>query len=298
MSAITSSTTLISTNILGEPTLKKRKLFNSDEVEHAEHLDALKKLDAIDLKRPVIVRAMPLKSGSTGEKILHLIRHGQGFHNLIATMYRNNDKTWKTDTYSPDNPYCLKELLDPPLTEIGREEAENLYKSLHKKSQKKTLGISVELIVVSPLRRAIQTAIIAYQHLYNDNKTRWVATDLVRETMGAHICDKRRKISKKKLEFPYIDYSNIANDDDTDWKEDHRETRLACSDRGYQFALWLRSQKEKEIAVVAHSSFLLSLMNTVFVCSSDNLKKWFHTGEMRSMHISFEDVKHENEKDS
>lgn len=66
--------------------------------------------------------------------IIHLVRHGQGLHNLS---------------------YANLHLPDPGLTPLGEEQARGLISRF--------LGLAnVQLIVSSPLRRTIQTALLAF----------------------------------------------------------------------------------------------------------------------------------------
>jgi len=82
----------------------------------------------------------------TSTKIVHFVRHGQGFHNLMADTVarqqqqlqqqqeggattRTTTTTWRQfDPTCPVNPYLKPELLDSPLTEKGRLQAVELQK--------------------------------------------------------------------------------------------------------------------------------------------------------------------------
>ena len=49
-------------------------------------------------------RPRPAPAG--GEtKVLHLIRHGQGFHNLLADLYSSSGRAWTQFEPGEDNPY-------------------------------------------------------------------------------------------------------------------------------------------------------------------------------------------------
>merc|ERR1711871_963179 len=61
----------------------------------------------------------PLKPN---EKIIHFIRHGQGFHNSLADYHR----LYKLPEFATVNPYNINENFDPPLTELGRQQARAL----------------------------------------------------------------------------------------------------------------------------------------------------------------------------
>lgn len=258
------------------------------KIESEQHLEHLRKAGVLNITRPVIIRATPMDSAppsvGSNHKILHVIRHGQGYHNLLGDLFRNFgikvDATGNPNQDPKGNPYMFPEVQDPPLTELGRQQAKAL--------QPRAKALNPTLVVVSPLLRATQTAVLAFQHLYGDGKTRWVGTDKVRETYGVHVCDQRRPVSEAKFDFPHIDYS-LVEEEDTMWTSQEREGPRSNSDRCYDFMLWLRDQPEEEVVIGAHSSVVFSLMNTVIQCPEE-LATWFLTGEMRSIHVTFEDT--------
>ena len=94
---------------------------------------------------------------NTIKKTVHFIRHGQGFHNLLADMARASNKTWTQFQVEPNNPYTMPEVTDAPLTDKGRNQAMLL------RNETKNLG--TELVVVSPLCRATQTGLLAFSHI-------------------------------------------------------------------------------------------------------------------------------------
>ena len=258
------------------------------KIESEQHLEKLRRAGVLDIARPVIIRATPLDQAPPAQggnaKRIHLIRHGQAYHNLMGDLFRNFgvavDATGNPDQDPRRNPYMFPEVLDPPLTELGRKQAQAL--------QPRARQLKPTLVVVSPLLRATQTAVLAFQHLYGDGTTKWVATDLMRETFGVHVCDQRRPIPEIAFDFPHIDYTSIEHQEDVMWTPRERESPRSNSDRCYDFMLWLRDQPHDEVVVAAHSSVVFSLMNTVIKCDKD-LSKWFLTGEMRSVHVTFED---------
>jgi hypothetical protein len=66
--------------------------------EHAEHMEAMDEAAANMIKRPLIVKAYALDdpNAPTGDnvKTCHFVRHGQGFHNLMADMATSQGRTW------------------------------------------------------------------------------------------------------------------------------------------------------------------------------------------------------------
>ncbi|KAI3958574.1 hypothetical protein MKW92_046597 [Papaver armeniacum] len=53
----------------------------------------------------------------------------------------------------------------------------------------------------------------------------------------------------------------IEDEEDVLWQADVRESRKVVAARGMKFINWLWTRKEKEIAVVAHSAFLLQTLS-------------------------------------
>ncbi|XP_075518859.1 phosphoglycerate mutase-like protein 1 isoform X1 [Primulina tabacum] len=200
-------------------------------------------------------------------KTIHLVRHAQGFHNVAGEK--------------DHNAYLSPKLLDAQLTPLGWKQVDNLRKHVHASG----LSDGIELVVVSPLLRTMQTAVgvfggegyvngiaeppLMVENAGNSNRAAisslksppFVALELCREHMGVHWCDKRRSIRDYKPLFPAIDFSMIESDDDVLWKVDVREADEELAARGLQFFNWLWTRKEKEIAVVTHSGFLIHTLN-------------------------------------
>ena len=152
-----------------------------------------------------------------------------------------------------------------------------------------TLTPTPELIVVSPLRRAVDTALLGFAHIFSDPSARdaiplgrgdlhssipILGNELARENYGrsertpAHtpepsgnICDKRRPLSDIKADYPYIDWA-LVNDGPVDLVYQRGgETFESFVERGYNFMLWLAAREESTIVVACHSGFLLNVAN-------------------------------------
>ncbi|KAJ1444217.1 histidine phosphatase superfamily [Pelagophyceae sp. CCMP2097] len=250
------------------------------QLEGAQHLEGLRAQGCLGLERAVEIRARAWDGGAAppGCKIVHLIRHGQGFHNLLADVYRDFGRSVDaTGLVAGDSPYTRPELLDPPLTAVGRAQAKSL--------QPATLQLGgIELVVVSPLLRAVQTAALAMPHL--KAAVPWVAHPFVQEQSGKHTCDKRRAREDLVDDFPLLDVT-LVDEGDSLWTE-QREPMRAVSDRGHDFLLWLHARPEAEIAVATHSAWLFTLLNTACVCAEPELATWFQTGEFRSLILEFD----------
>ena len=228
-------------------------------------------------------------------KVIHFQRHGQGYHNLLYRVLI--DSGMKPDVDSTDpiiNPLLRKELVDSPLTEYGKDQC----------AYQKPIAsqLNPELVVVSPLLRAIQTAEITfedfsnhpYHNLNNNNRNNnkeipWIAHEGCREELGLLVCNKRRPLSHIQKDYPHIDYSLMTGEDDALFDPNKRETNESKSDRIYDFLVdFIARRPEKEIAVVGHSAWLFHMCNAIVDCNHDDmLQSWFLTSEVRSMKLTF-----------
>nr|DAD22209.1 TPA_asm: hypothetical protein HUJ06_023672 [Nelumbo nucifera] len=84
-------------------------------------------------------------------KVLHLVRHAQGIHNVEG---EKNSKA-----------YLSPELFDAHLTPLGWQQVDNLHKHVHASGLIKR----IDLVITSPLLRTMQTAVGVFGgHGYTD----------------------------------------------------------------------------------------------------------------------------------
>jgi broad specificity phosphatase PhoE len=84
-----------------------------------------------------------------GSKKVHLIRHGEGVHNVAQREWRSRPEyDGRSEPYTVDNDPSGK-YTDALLTPAGEAQARAL--------QPRTQQLSPQLLIVSPLRRATQT---------------------------------------------------------------------------------------------------------------------------------------------
>jgi broad specificity phosphatase PhoE len=256
--------------------------------ESTEHRHGMQELYDIMRERDLIVKAYALDdpnapaNDAANVKVVHFVRHGQGFHNLMADLARAAGRDWVQFTNTPENPYIMPEILDAPLTEKGRQQAYALQPRVH------SMDHQPELVVFSPNCRALQTGLIVFEDLIGGGNANipFLAHEMVREENGVHICDKRRPVSRQTTEFPQVDFGLLESDDDPLFREDVRETKLQVGERVYKFMEWLAQRQEKHVAVNSHSGWLLTVFNSICECDPA-LKEWFQTGEMRSVKLEF-----------
>ncbi|RWR74071.1 phosphoglycerate mutase-like protein 1 isoform X1 [Cinnamomum micranthum f. kanehirae] len=216
---------------------------------------------------------------------------------------------WDSSTPQSSLLYTLWQLqkMDEGGADVG---------NLRKHVQECGLTRRIDLVIVSPLLRTIQTAVGVFggedyvdgvdvpplmvanagnsEHpaISSLNCPPFLAVETCRERLGAHPCDKRRSITEYRPLFPAIDFSlaifmQIESDEDILWTAEKREVREEVAARGMRFFDWLWTRKEKEIAIVTHSGFLFDTLegfgNDCHPSVKKEISKVLANCELRSM---------------
>ncbi|XWS09662.1 hypothetical protein CRYUN_Cryun39dG0008500 [Craigia yunnanensis] len=210
-------------------------------------------------------------------KILHLVRHGQAMHNV------EGDKN-RVALLSPD-------LFDAQLSPLGLQQVAKLQKDVHANG----LLNRIELVVTSPLSRAMQTAVGVFgsegHTISTPNCPQIMAVEHCRDRLGVRPCDMRRKVSDCQSLFPSIDFSMMDGEDDNLWNPETRESGEELATRGTKLLKWLWTRPEKEIVVVSHGLVLQNLLTNLLGINDCNpsvgaaLCKRFDHCELRSVVI-------------
>lgn len=179
------------------------------------------------------------------EKQIHLIRHAQSEHNARAQMVADEDVVRMDPA-----------LRDAPLTTLGHAQAHALAQEVAGLPQ-------IELVVTSPLTRAIQTMLAAF----GDHPAPRLVEPLHREHLDS-FCDVGSPPAVLSAAFPTLRFDHL---DDPWWyvtqnapppfaREDidHFEARVAA------FRHWLAARPETTIAVVGHGTFLRRMTGIPF----------------------------------
>uniref|UniRef100_A0A453ACG5 Phosphoglycerate mutase-like protein n=1 Tax=Aegilops tauschii subsp. strangulata TaxID=200361 RepID=A0A453ACG5_AEGTS len=226
-------------------------------------------------------------------KNIYLVRHAQGIHNV------EGDKDHSA--------YKSPALVDAHITPLGWSQVDCLRDHVTKCG----LAKKIELVVVSPLMRTLQTAVGVFgsgnctdgesapplmvkgaehsgrQAISSLDCAPFLAVEACRERLGVHPCDKRSSITRYRTLFPAIDFSLIENDEDVLWEPDVREAIDVVAARGMKFLDWLWTREENEIAIVTHSSFLDFTLNMYskecHPTIAEDMRKRFANCELRSM---------------
>lgn len=168
-------------------------------------------------------------------KQIHWIRHAETFSNTSELNYQ---------------------IIDPHLTSKGIEQCFKLKKQF----EDDNFFSNVELVVVSPLFRTLETASNIFDSLVY--KAKFICLEEIREQMNKP-CHKRKPIHTKKNLYKYIDFSTLTDIDTEFDKHNLNENINNVIKRIKWFLNWIETRKEKNIVVITHGNFLLPLFNKV-----------------------------------
>jgi broad specificity phosphatase PhoE len=172
-------------------------------------------------------------------KNLTFIRHAEGLHNIAERQSPLGSNVLRKE-HSGD------QFVDAILSPLGEQQSKALQSRLVQKH--------FDLIVVSPLRRTLQTASIAFEK----HRVAFLAEESCREILDSFPCNQRHSISSSRADFPHVDFNGIEHDADP-WFHSIQETRETIKERAKWFLNWLMTRQESSIAVVSHSEFLFGM---------------------------------------
>ncbi|KAI5205048.1 PGAM-domain-containing protein [Aureobasidium subglaciale] len=175
-------------------------------------------------------------------KTLYFVRHAQGEHNA-----QHDDS-----------------IPDAILTEFGKSQCRDLSKSFSSHD-------SIALIVASPLRRALQTAVHAFAPALQRDNVKLLLQPMAQE-MNAFACDigtdrdelerqvERGELWSAEIGVPgeKVDFGAIEegwNSKEGKWAPD----RATVQKRAAKLRSWLYNRREESVIVVSHGGFLHAL---------------------------------------
>ena len=180
-------------------------------------------------------------------KEIYLIRHGQSEANVALDL---------------DNPNFY---YDAKLTSLGKKQAQN--------AQKKLNNIDFDLILCSPLTRALQTFSLIFPNLVQDA----VILPFIREHS---LCSSEvgRQPSLLEKEFPDFNFNNLKNfwwnnDIPIDEKKIIFESMENLDKRVLLFKKWIQKRSEKRIALVSHGTFISRIIN--YLLNNCEFEIWY-----------------------
>lgn len=157
---------------------------------------------------------------------IHCVRHAQGFHNLSVANHS---------------------MHDPLLTQLGAEQCKRLQKDFPSMKD-------VDLVVASPLKRTIYTALIGFEPAIREKGLTVIALPELQETSDLP-CDTGSAPEDLAKEFGGnpVDLDMVKpgwNSKKMKWAP----TATAIEKRARDARTWLMARPEKEIVVVTHGA--------------------------------------------
>lgn len=132
-------------------------------------------------------------------------------------------------------------------------------------------GLQVDLVVVSPLTRALETAV----GLFGGEPAPMIVSSLHRERLG-NSCDVGRAPAELLAEFPALAFDHLEDIWWHDGEKDERgvavEPEPLFLDRVEAFSRWVESRPEPTVAVVGHGTFFHRLTGRHF--ENCEILKW------------------------
>ena len=243
----------------------------------------------IDAAQKPVVRLYSIQNAPPKSKTLHLIRHAEGTHNISPESHKTPlhwdarltekgmeqcRKLARKTSYHYQRRVSLNSEADGPVVEEqDDDDDDDMNSDIHP-----SVG-EVEAVIVSPMSRCLQTAILSFPHHYagstNNNTSDvapvpFIAHESWRETTN-FLCDSRRSISELRKDFPLVDFDTISHEDDPIWAkyeaifgahdefEGLRESKDGenLAQRAQEAWRWLASRPEKNLAICGHSAFFM-----------------------------------------
>lgn len=183
-------------------------------------------------------------------KNVYCIRHGTAEHNVL--FHEVGEKAYMM-------------IKDSNLTQEGQEESIALGKNWLDKNY-------IELVLVSPLTRTIQTA----NNIFNGTQVKMMAFDEIKEYPGSYEPINHRK-DKHELVVKYNKTINFKalSEKDSLWHETDVESMESLEERVKKMKDYILSRKETNIAIVSHSSYLAYFLRGKITDTDNELKHCF-----------------------
>jgi broad specificity phosphatase PhoE len=201
---------------------------------------------------------------------VHFISIAEGRHNVAireaaaesaGNLMEQSEEFLLRETYKSASSHPLH---DARLTKKGARQAEKLRDMLAHRPSGGRPFTAFDLVIVSPLTRALETAEIIFGKTPGTYAgvelppPRVLVREECRERYGRYVCDGRRSVRELWDEFPMFDFSEMPCDEDRVHTDD-REPGVEVRERALRLLEWLNARPERCIAVVTHSEFLRHL---------------------------------------
>lgn len=240
---------------------------------------------------------------SNVDKTLYCIRHAQSLYNETI----RNPKTWLNTDFWLN--WFDPKIHDPLLSQTGKQQTNDMANKLDKCSFVSSFGI--ELIVTSPLQRAIHTMSNILQNqmeTINSNNISIIAHHQLREwvdTLGDIGTSKTELMEKyntdddkTNIDFSCIDdefwwNQSIKTNDNEEKEAVIKESKQSVNDRISAFKHWILQREENNILVVGHSRWFREFVGAMFKLKNCQMMKvQLHGMKIQSWeYIDFDEMK-------
>ncbi|KAK0707822.1 histidine phosphatase superfamily [Lasiosphaeris hirsuta] len=163
---------------------------------------------------------------------LILVRHAEALHNATRDWF----------------------IHDPVLSELGRQQCAELKDHMITKIPSE---IEVDLIIVSPMIRTLETALLSFGPFIEQGVP--IRAHAGWQETTAKPCDTGTPISQLEAQFPQVDFSGVDPvfpDKTSPAGAAYKFSKQAIMARGHSCLRELYNRPEKVIVVVSHSGFL------------------------------------------
>eukprot|EP00566_Odontella_aurita_P019216 CAMPEP_0113549816 /NCGR_PEP_ID=MMETSP0015_2-20120614/13645_1 /TAXON_ID=2838 /ORGANISM="Odontella" /LENGTH=314 /DNA_ID=CAMNT_0000450571 /DNA_START=379 /DNA_END=1323 /DNA_ORIENTATION=+ /assembly_acc=CAM_ASM_000160 len=264
--------------------------FQAMSSERQETLDVVEreKVTARAVEMDLADAATAEQDAESFDKILILVRPGESTYSVF-------EQEWADAGNDPDGAVLSDDYpRDGLLTGKGCGQVLDIARRTAVFCNDET-GLVPELVVVSPLKRAVQTALLSFPSLSPGcvHDTPWVCHGSLMERAGLK-ADFVSPADELEAIFPGIDYSQyreIINPEVVNSLEGRNivESKKELLQRTDEFLGWIKAREERVIVVASHSTWFQSFCGfTLRNEPEGHGSEMFGEGEMRALAIKFD----------
>ena len=153
------------------------------------------------------------------------------------------------------------DCFDAHLTPIGVQQAKQLNASPTAQAAFK----SIDIVIASPLSRAITTADLAFPRSHLRDDVRRVVFEDLREVNGLLLNGKRRERGELEKLFPEWDFSDLRSNADVLWTTE-LESHESVRERSIRALSDIMQRPEETVLISAHGGIFGNILNNSQIC--------------------------------
>jgi len=213
------------------------------------------------------------------KKIIYFVRHAEATHNVLeheavervkaagTSCKKLQDEARRSVLHCPT-------LKDAPLSKRGVAQSKSSWDKLSELVEHENSPFAPpQIVLVSPLRRALMTATTLFGNI--DPPPKFIAIEALREKRTGMECDERHDPTILQHEFPHVDFTNVQQGLPVVSKGEDN-TRVRARVKNY-LEQHLPHVPHDFVAIVSHKGWLRELRHT--------LKGYENAGDL---HVDFD----------